>query len=81
MYCLKKTDPEKQRIGSCQVVSLRRAAMLFDEQLPENGMHWWEVDSGPPDPGGVQTQCTVLGRGGAGESENKVCLKFQAQIL
>ena len=47
MYCLKKTDPEKQRIGSCQVVSLRRAAMLFDEQLPENGMHWLEVDLGP----------------------------------
>ena len=40
-------DPEKQRTGSCQVLSLRRAAMLFDEQSPENGMHWWEVGSGP----------------------------------
>ena len=36
---------------------------------------------GAPEPGGVQTQCTLFGRGGAGERENKVCLKFQAQIL
>ena len=37
------------------MVSLRRAAMLSDEQFPKNGMHSWEVDSGSPGPGGTQT--------------------------